>query len=92
MMGSGVAFDNGTQSDIFRKHDTENSLDYVLGLDLLFEPGKGYNYNDGDPQVVSGIVQAATGKTLDEYGKEVLFDPLGMTNYDWVRYSDGLTM
>ena len=92
MMGSGVAFDNSTQSDVFRKHQTDNSIDYVLGLDLMFEPGTGYNYNDGDPQVVSGIVQAATGKTLDEYGKEVLFDPLGITNYEWVRYSDGITM
>jgi len=92
MMGSGISFDNGTQSDVFREHNTENSLDYVLGLDLMFEPGTGYHYNDGDPQIVSGIVQAATGKTLDEYGKEVLFDPLGITNYEWERYSDGVTL
>lgn len=92
MMGSGVDFDNGTQSDVFRQHATDNSLDYVLGLKLLFEPGNGYNYNDGDPQVVSGIVQAATGKPLDEYGKEVFFDLLGITNYKWDRYSDGVTL
>jgi CubicO group peptidase (beta-lactamase class C family) len=92
MMGSGVAFDNSTQSDVFRKHLTDNSIDYVLGLRLNFEPGTGYNYNDGDPQVVSGVVQAATGKTMDEYGKDVLFDKLGITNYEWVRYSDGVTM
>jgi CubicO group peptidase (beta-lactamase class C family) len=92
MMGSGVAFDNATQSDVFRKHLTDNSIDYVLGLKLNFEPGTGYNYNDGDPQVVSGILQAATGKPLDEYGKEVLFDPLGITNYKWERYSDGVTL
>jgi CubicO group peptidase (beta-lactamase class C family) len=92
MMGSGVSFDNADQSDIFRQHLVDNSIDYVLGLDLMFQPGQGYNYNDGDPQVVSGIVQAATGKTLDEYGKEVLFDPLGIINYEWVRYSDGVTM
>jgi CubicO group peptidase (beta-lactamase class C family) len=92
MMGSGVAFDNATQSDVFRKHLTDNSIDYVLGLKLNFQPGTGYNYNDGDPQVVSGIVQAATGKTLDEYGKEVLFDKLGITNYKWERYSDGVTL
>lgn len=92
MMGSGVSFDNGSQSDVFRLHLTDNSLDYVLGLDLDFQPGTGYNYNDGDPQVVSGIVQAATGKPLDEFGKEFLFDPLGITNYKWERYSDGVTL
>jgi CubicO group peptidase (beta-lactamase class C family) len=92
MMGSGVSFENDVQSDIFRTYQTDNSIDYVLGLDLNFQPGEGYNYNDGDPQVVSGIVQAATGKTLDEYGREVLFDPLGITNYAWDRYTDGVTM
>jgi CubicO group peptidase (beta-lactamase class C family) len=92
IMGSGVAFHNITQSDVFRKHLTDNSIDYVLGLQLNFEPGTGYNYNDGDPQVVSGLVQAATGKPMDEYGKDVLFDKPGITNYEWVRYSDGVTM
>ncbi len=29
---------------------------------------------------------------MDTYGKEVLFDKLGITNYEWVRYSDGVTM
>jgi CubicO group peptidase (beta-lactamase class C family) len=37
-------------------------------------------------------VQAATGKPMDEYGKDVLFDKPGITNYEWVRYSDGVTM
>ena len=91
-MKSGIAFDNATQSDIFRQHKTDNSIDYVLGLELNHEPGSFFNYQDGDPQVVSGIIQEATGKTLDEYGKEVLFDPLGITNYQWERYSDGVTM
>jgi CubicO group peptidase (beta-lactamase class C family) len=91
-MKSGIAFDNGTQSDIFRQHKTDNSLDYVLGLKLKSEPGTEFYYKDGDPQLISGIVQAATGKTLDEYGKEVLFDPLGITNYKWDRYSDGVTL
>jgi CubicO group peptidase (beta-lactamase class C family) len=91
-MKSGIAFDNGTQSDIFRQHKTDNSLEYVLGLSLKSTPGTEFYYKDGDPQIVSGIVQAATGKTLDEYGKEVLFDPLVITNYKWDRYSDGVTL
>jgi CubicO group peptidase (beta-lactamase class C family) len=91
-MKSGIAFDNATQSDIFRQHKTDNSIDYVLGLALNHEPGSFHNYQDGDPQVVSGIIQAATGKPLDEYGKEVLFDPLSITNYKWERYSDGVTL
>jgi CubicO group peptidase (beta-lactamase class C family) len=92
MMKGGFAFDNGSQSDVFRMHRTDNSLDYVMGLDLNFAPGTDYLYNDGEPQLMSGIVQAATGWPLDEYAKSVFFDRIGMTNYEWVRYSDGVTM
>ncbi len=91
-MRAGVDFDNATQSDVFRQHKTDNSVDYVLGLKLNHAPGEFYNYNDGEPQVVSGIVQSATGKPLDEYGKEVLFDPLNVGNLEWLRYSDGVTL
>jgi len=92
MMAGGISFDNGYQSDVFRTHSTKNSLDFVLSMDLNFEPGDGFWYNDGEPQVVSGMVQAATGKPMDEYAKEVFFDRIGMTNYEWVRYSDGVTL
>jgi CubicO group peptidase (beta-lactamase class C family) len=91
-MTGGVAFDNSEQSDIFREHNTENSIDYVLGLNLDHPPGTYFHYNDGEPQLISGIMQYATGKNLDEFGKEFLFDPLGITNYEWYRYSDGLTL
>jgi CubicO group peptidase (beta-lactamase class C family) len=91
-MSSGTSFGNDEQTDVFRMHKTDNSLDYVLGLPLANEPGSVFWYNDGDPQIVSGIIQKTTGKPLDEYGKEVLFDPLGVTNYKWDRYSDGVTL
>jgi len=91
-MNSGTTFENGALPDVFRQRTTDNSVKYALDMDLAHEPGTYFWYNDGDPQVVSGIVQQATGKTLDEYGKEVLFDPLGITNLKWERYPDGVTL
>jgi CubicO group peptidase (beta-lactamase class C family) len=91
-MNSGTTFENGVIPDVFRQRTISNSVEYVLGMDLAHEPGTYFWYNDGDPQVVSGIVQQATGKTLDEYGKEMLFDPLGITNLKWERYTDGVTL
>jgi CubicO group peptidase (beta-lactamase class C family) len=91
-MKSGIDFDNGDDSDILRQHKTDNSLDYILGISLTDQPGTRFKYKDSDPQLLSSIVQEATGKPLDEFGKEVLFDPLGITNYEWYRYSDGVTL
>ena len=91
-MNSGLAFDNGTQNDIFRERQTASSIDYILGLDFNNPPDTKYVYKDSDPHLLSAIVQSATGKPMDEFGKEVLFDPLGITNYNWYRYSDGITL
>jgi CubicO group peptidase (beta-lactamase class C family) len=91
-MNSGIAFDNGTQNDIFRQRETDSSLDYILGLKFNDPPGTKYTYKDSDPHLLSAIVQKATGKPMDEFGKEVLFDPLGITNYKWFRYVDGITL
>lgn len=91
-MRSGIAFDNGTQSDVFRQHKTGSSVDYVLGLDLQYPIGTQYYYKDGDPQLVSAIIQNATGMPLDEYARKELFDPLGIQRLQWKRYSDGISL
>lgn len=91
-MNSGTTYDNGTDSDKFRQRKVDSSLDFVLSFDMAHQPGSYFWYNDGDPQVVSGIVQAATGKTLSDYGKEVLLDPLGISNFEWEVYQDGVTL
>ena len=91
-MKSGIDFDNGKDNDLIKRHKVDNSIDYMLGFDLHNQPGTIYNYKDCDPHLLSAIVQKATGKPLDEFGKEVLFDPLGITNYYWYRYSDGVTL
>jgi CubicO group peptidase (beta-lactamase class C family) len=91
-MNSGLSFDNGNDNDKIRQRKVDSSTEYLLGLGLSNDPGTKFKYKDSDPQLISAIVQQATGKTLDEYGKEVLFDPLGITNYQWTRYIDGITL
>jgi CubicO group peptidase (beta-lactamase class C family) len=91
-MNSGISFDNGNDNDKIRQRKVESSTDYLLGLGLENDPGTKFKDKDSDPQLISAIVQQATGKTLDEFGKEVLFDPLGITNYQWTRYIDGITL
>lgn len=91
-MKSGLAFYNGKEPDVLRQHKTDNSIDFILGLDQADPIGARFHYNDGDPQLVSAVVQRATGLQLDAYGKQVLFDRIGFTNYEWVRYSDGVTI
>ena len=59
--------------------DTRTVCDWVGGLPLAFEPGERWMYGFSI-DVLGGVIEALTGKTLGEYLKETIFDPLGMTD------------
>ena len=59
-------------------HQSENWVDYVLELPRTAEIGTTFDYSTGNTHLLSAILQKATGMTAYEYGKEVLFDPMGM--------------
>ncbi|MDR2684843.1 MAG: serine hydrolase, partial [Prevotellaceae bacterium] len=94
-MQSGIEFTNdgfnGSSSKLLREVP-DNSLDFVLGLSTFCKQGEQFHYNDGDPHIISAILQQQTGKTTKEWAKEALFSKLGMKNYDWAVYKDGITM
>jgi CubicO group peptidase (beta-lactamase class C family) len=56
---------------------------FALGPALVHEPGKQFNYSDGDASIAGAVVAAAAGKDLLGYGNEVLFGPLGFKNVEW---------
>lgn len=74
------------------KRYPDNSLDFILGLPTIHEQGEVFKYNDGDPHILSAILQSQTGKSVKEWARDVLFLKLGMQNYDWIMYKDGITM
>ena len=48
--------------------------------DFLFEPGEALIYNNSAYFFLGLIIEKVSGKTYEEYLKEVIFDPLGMEN------------
>jgi len=58
-------------------------INYALGRDLVAEPGTRFNYSGGDIQILVEILKNATGMQLDEFSGTYLFEPLGITSYDW---------
>src|SRR5262249_26385503 len=66
-------------------------LDYVLSKKAVSEPGTKQRYSTGDPALLSGVLQGATGKTVFEYAKSVLLDAIGMGGIGWNADSKGRT-
>ncbi len=60
---------------------------------MYFEPGTRFHYDSFDSYLLSVIVSRVTGKRLDDYLTEKLFEPLGITEYFWEsspqNYSSG---
>jgi len=72
-------------NDEARMHMAWDPCRYVLGLPATAPPGQEYFYNTGALTLVSAIIRKATGRTLDEFARETLFQPLGITSVEWVR-------
>ena len=57
----------------------ENWVDYILGRELIYQPGAVFNYSTGNTHLLSAVLQAATGRNQEEYCREKLFDPMGIS-------------
>lgn len=60
-----------------------NWIEYILGRNQVAQPGQVFNYSTGNTHLLAAALEAATGKSTLEYGKENLFDALGMETIDW---------
>jgi CubicO group peptidase (beta-lactamase class C family) len=69
------------------------SLDWVqftLDQPMAREPGTRFNYNSGASLVLGQIFLQATGIDIEAYTDQFLFQPLGITEYEWKRTPFGL--
>jgi CubicO group peptidase (beta-lactamase class C family) len=58
-------------------------IDYVLAKPSAHPPGTHFQYSTGDPALLSGVLQAVTGKTALAYAREKLFVALGTPDIQW---------
>jgi CubicO group peptidase (beta-lactamase class C family) len=89
-MQTGLQFVNDDNT-VELVHGKGSSLEFVLHRPLIFTPGSAFYYHDGNPQLISGVIQKASGLTEEEFARRYLFSPLGITDYQWERHADGLT-
>lgn len=63
-----------------RAYYGKNLYGIAKKLKLKSEPGKVYSYSSGDTQILSFIIEKATGKHVSDYASEKLWKPLGTKN------------
>jgi len=61
-------------------------LDYVFNYDITHEPGKCFVYSNVGPYILSALIQEKLGISLSEWVKQLLFQKIGIINYEWKNY------
>ncbi len=56
---------------------------FVLGHPMREDPGTKFDYNSGVSVLLGKIVRVATGRRIDDYAREKLFEPLGIRDSYW---------
>lgn len=90
-MSSGLEFDNDDFSVEIFADKPSDPINYILKKPMYAKPGEKYYYRDCDPHLISYTIWRLTGKTLEHWTKERLFDPLGIINYHWESDHSGTT-
>ncbi len=76
----------------FTKPDTgvDSTVSYLRKLPRAHEPGKVWNYNTGETNLIGVLVSSATKKSLSQYLQEKIWQPFGMeADSTWLLGSSG---
>lgn len=62
---------------------------YAVDLEQQHPPGSAWAYNNAAIQTLDAVLRAATGRPVDEFARERLFEPLGMADTRLTRDLSG---
>jgi CubicO group peptidase (beta-lactamase class C family) len=72
-----------------RMDEAPDPVRYTLDQPVGSEPGSVYNYSGGSATIIAALLHKATGKPLDALARTELFEPLGITDFQWRSFPNG---
>jgi len=74
---------SNTRNDLIQLFIVSDPIEYILAKPVVDEPGTKWYYNGGGTNLLGEVIRETTGLRMDDFAKEYLFAPLGITNYEW---------
>lgn len=71
----------------------ENAQDryrFILERPFIAKPGERWIYSGGSVALIGALIERGTGKSLPEFAREALFEPLGISSFEWSAGKDGV--
>lgn len=78
-------------NDAVRMSNGSRPLDYVLQKPSAHEPGTQFNYSTGDPALLSGVLQTATGMNALAFLQDRVLSVIGAESVEWKSDANGWT-
>ncbi len=93
-MSSGLAWHEGGEGpdDEHRLMWKWSPAYHVLSRPIEAPPGTRFNYNSGGTLLLADILERATGMPWKDFARRALFEPLGITDWEWVGDFHGRPM
>jgi CubicO group peptidase (beta-lactamase class C family) len=90
-MSSGIKWDENLpwsdpKNDEPHLGSESDPIRYVLAKSIAAPPDADWNYNGGGPDLLASVIERVSGKSFDAFAREVLFQPLGITDWEWKTY------
>jgi CubicO group peptidase (beta-lactamase class C family) len=80
---------NNPENILWRAWITPDPYRFVLERSVEAAPGTVWNYNGGGVWLLGLILRTVSGQPLDELTQKALFEPLGITDWEWQRFPNG---
>jgi CubicO group peptidase (beta-lactamase class C family) len=90
-MSSGMRWDEGRawtdpKNDEPYLGSEADPVRYVLSKPIVAPPDTVWAYNGGGTDLLGNIIERVSGKPLEVFAREALFAPLGISDWEWMKY------
>ena len=84
-----VPYTDPANSEIMMER-ADDRYRFILDRPIVDEPGTRWIYNGGCSAIIGYLIAEGTGQSLEDFASDALFEPLGITDFEWNRGSDGV--
>jgi CubicO group peptidase (beta-lactamase class C family) len=83
----GLAYDSPANDEVGMEM-AKDRYRFVLERPVIGPPGKRWQYNGGATALLGRLIAKGTGRSLPDYARAALFDPLGIGRTEWVTSTE----
>jgi CubicO group peptidase (beta-lactamase class C family) len=93
-MTSGIQWDenrgwNDPGNDEPHLSSEADPIRYILSKPISAPPDTVWTYNGGGTDLLGSILERVSGTPLEAFAREALFEPLGISDWEWKNYGNG---